>query len=229
MPSMDERILLVDGDAQLRQILSEQLLRQEDFREVVEAASGAEAVEKGKAGPFHAILIDAVLPDMGGGEAAGRLREAGIHVPVILLATQDNESAAIAAVSAGANDYVIRPFRLSVLLARIRAHLRQHERDVGSALSIAHYRFQPNAKTLTDGERKIRLTEKEVAILVHLLKAGDAVVSRDRLLHEVWGYGDEISTHTLETHIYRLRRKLEENPSDAKILITEPGGYRLRA
>lgn len=222
---MRKRILLVESNTLLRQILSEQLLGQEDFQEVAEAATGAEALEKALAESYDIILTDVELPDMDGREICKRLREGGLHAPIIIVASSDKEQDAL---TAGANDYVTRPFRLSVLLARIRAHLRQHEQGDGTAILVAQYKFLPSARVLLDKGRKIRLTEKEAAILAYLLRAGNTVVGRETLLHEVWGYGTEIMTHTLETHVYRLRQKLEQGPSPVRILITEPGGYRLQ-
>ncbi|MEL0114559.1 MAG: response regulator transcription factor, partial [Rickettsiales bacterium] len=130
----------------------------------------------------------------------------------------------------GFNDYVTKPFKLAVLLARIRAQLRQHERSAEEIFNIGPYSFRPFTKMLIDPEyndRKIRLTEKETAILMYLFRAGERVISRDRLLNEVWGYDSGVTTHTLETHVYRLRQKIERDPSNAEILVTEPGGYRL--
>jgi DNA-binding response OmpR family regulator len=113
-------------------------------------------------------------------------------------------------------------------LARVRAQLRQHELSEEAVFPIGPYSFQPAHKVLLDeNEKKIRLTEKETAILKYLYRTGDSVVSREKLLKEVWGYHAEVTTHTLETHIYRLRQKIERDPSNAEILITEKGGYRL--
>jgi len=116
-----------------------------------------------------------------------------------------------------------------VLLARLRAHIRQHERSDDAVFTIGPYTFQPSAKLLVnnDDDKKVRLTDKETAILKYLYRAGDRVVGRDVLLDEVWGYNAGVTTHTLETHVYRLRQKIEFDPSNAKILVTEPGGYRL--
>src|ERR671929_151136 len=129
---------------------------------------------------------------------------------------------------AGANDYVVKPFRFAVLLARIRAQLRQHENSDDALFHIGPFAFRPGVKLLVDGKgRKIRLTEKEVSILKYLYRAGEKPIARDVLLREVWGYNAGVTTHTLETHIYRLRQKIERNPSQAEILVTEGGGYKL--
>jgi DNA-binding response OmpR family regulator len=115
-----------------------------------------------------------------------------------------------------------------VLLARIRAQLRQHEQSEDAVFKIGPYTFKPAAKMLIRGDnRKVRLTEKETNILKFLYRAGERVVGREILLHEVWGYNAGVTTHTLETHIYRLRQKIEADPSQAQILVTETGGYKL--
>jgi DNA-binding response OmpR family regulator len=166
---------------------------------------------------------------MDGREAVKLLRKGGFKAPVIMLTGQDSESDTILGLEAGANDYVTKPFRFAVLLARIRAQLRQHEQSEDAVFSVGPYTFMPSSKILLDDEtnKKIRLTEKETAILKYLYRSGDKVVGRDTLLGEVWGYNAGVTTHTLETHVYRLRQKIERDPSHAEILVTEPGGYKL--
>jgi DNA-binding response OmpR family regulator len=146
-----------------------------------------------------------------------------------MLTGADTEADTILGLDAGANDYVTKPFKVGVLLARIRAQLRQHEASEDAVFTIGPYTFRPSAKLLLNNanKKKIRLTEKETAILRYLYRAGNKPVSREVLLDEVWGYNTGITTHTLETHVYRLRQKIEVNPAAAQILITEPGGYRL--
>ena len=146
-----------------------------------------------------------------------------------MLTGSDSDADTILGLESGANDYVTKPFRLGVLLARIRAQLRQHEQSEDAVFTIGPYTFKPAAKIMVHGEngQKVRLTEKETAILKYLYRANDRVVGRDVLLNEVWGYNAGVTTHTLETHIYRLRQKVEPDPSNAIILVTEAGGYRL--
>jgi len=147
----------------------------------------------------------------------------------VMLTAAGSESDTVLGLDAGANDYVTKPFRLHELLARLRAHLRQSEHSDDAVLRIGPYTFQPGAKLMVDGSgrKKVRLTEKETAILKYLYRAGDRVIGRDTLLGEVWGYNAGVTTHTLETHVYRLRQKIERDPAHAEILVTEPGGYRL--
>lgn len=220
----EKTILLVDDDALLRQSLKEQLAS-EGFG-VLEAADGNSARRVAAQAGIDAVLLDVGLPDEDGRAVCRSLRDAGLAVPIIMLTAMDSESDTIAGLESGANDYIAKPFRLGVLLARLRAHLRQHEHSDAATFRIGPYTFQPGAKLLTDGRKKVRLTEKEVAILKFLYRAG-GVISREVLLNEVWGYASGVSTHTLETHIYRLRQKIEPDPAQVRLLVTEPGGYRL--
>jgi DNA-binding response OmpR family regulator len=222
------RILIVDDDAALRQSLAEQLELHNEFV-CVECGTAARALEIVGGERFDTIVLDVGLPDMDGRELCRLLRSAGVRVPIVMLTGADSEPDTILGLESGADDYVTKPFRLSVLLARLRAHLRQSEHSDDAVFVIGPYTFRPGAKLLTDqtGRRKVRLTEKETAILKYLYRAGDRAIGRDTLLDEVWGYNAGVTTHTLETHVYRLRQKIERDPTRAEILVTEPGGYRL--
>ncbi len=222
------RILLVDDDPALRETLAEQLGFQEEYT-VGQAENGAEAVKAIDADHFDAIVLDVGLPDMDGRDLCKLMRRRGVKAPIIMLTGQDSDADAILGLDAGANDYITKPFRLNVFMARIRAQLRAHEQSDDAVFNVGPYAFLPAAKMLTNSEtdRKIRLTEKETAILKFLYRAGGKVVSRDTLLDEVWGYNAGVNTHTLETHVYRLRQKIEPDPQQNVILITEPGGYKL--
>jgi len=222
-------LLLIDDDDMLRRSLVEQLSAQDDFESVVEAADGANGIDLAKGQVFDIILLDGALPDMDGRDVCRTMRDAGVRSPIIMLTAADSEDDTVTGLDAGANDYVTKPFRMAVLLARVRAHLRQHTQSGDAIFSIGPYKFQPAAKMLVNEEadKKIRLTEKETAILKYLFRVGNKTVSRETLLDEVWGYNAGVTTHTLETHVYRLRQKIEPDPSNAQILMTEPGGYRL--
>jgi DNA-binding response OmpR family regulator len=223
-----KRILIVDDDIALRKSLSDQLKLHEEFQ-IVEAGTGQDALAQMKHDYFDLLLLDVGLPDMDGRDVCRLMRRNGVKAPVIMLTGATSDADTILGLDAGANDYVVKPFRLGVLLARMRAHLRQHEQSEDAVFTIGPYTFKPASKLLLEEEKnqKIRLTEKETAILKFLYRAGDKPVGRDILLNEVWGYNSEVTTHTLETHVYRLRQKIETDPSNAEILITEPGGYRL--
>jgi DNA-binding response OmpR family regulator len=222
------KILIVDDDSALRHSLAEQLHLHEEFV-TAEAATAQQALEMTKQHYHDAIILDVGLPDMDGRELCRLMRRNGVRAPVLMLTGADSEADTILGLDSGANDYIAKPFRLSVLLARLRAHLRQHEGSEDAVFQIGPYSFRPSAKLLVEGSgrRKVRLTEKETAILRYLYRAGDRVIGRETLLGEVWGYNAGVTTHTLETHVYRLRQKIEKEPSRAEILVTEPGGYRL--
>ena len=224
-----KQILLVDDDDDLRSALADQLRLTEEF-DTMEAATGREGLELAKSTEnLSAILLDVGLPDIDGREVCKMMRRQGVSVPIIMLTAADSDADQVLGLDAGANDYVSKPFRFGVLLARLRAHLRQHQQSEDAVFSIGPYSFRPAQKLLQNrsNDRKVRLTEKETAILKFLLRAGDEPVSRDVLLNDVWGYHADVTTHTLETHIYRLRQKIEADPANAQLLVTEGGGYRL--
>ncbi len=225
----DQAILLVDDDRALRTVLAEQLALDGEFR-VFEAASIAEAERLLEREPgFDAIILDVSLPDGDGREFCMRLRRSGVRAPVIMLTGLGAESDIVRGFDLGANDYVAKPFRLAELLARLRAHMRSFANSEDAVFRIGPYSFRPGAKLLQDssGSMRIRLTEKEAAILKFLIRAGTRPVPRQVLLNEVWGYNAAVTTHTLETHIYRLRQKIEPDPTQSRLLLTEDGGYRL--
>jgi DNA-binding response OmpR family regulator len=225
MPSQ-KNVLLLDDDSMLRASLAEQLAAEGAYA-VVEASTCAEARERARDGLYEFMILDVGLPDGDGRKLAGTLRDDGVSCPIILLTAADGESDEIEGLASGANDYVTKPFRFAVLMARVHAHLRSHGQSEDAVYRIGPYTFRPSAKVLLDQkEKKIRLTEKETNILKYLYRSGDTV-PRETLLHEVWGYNPAVTTHTLETHIYRLRQKIEINPGQARILVTESGGYRL--
>ncbi len=223
------RILLVDDEADLRDALAEQLKLHDAF-ETETAGDGASAIEAAKGGRFDAILLDVGLPDMDGREVCKALRRNNVACPIIMLTAMDGDADTILGLDSGANDYIPKPFRLPVLLARLRAHLRQHEASEDAVFTVNRYTFRPGAKLLVDeaANKKVHLTDKETSILRFLYRAGRRPVSRETLLNEVWGYNPGVTTHTLETHVYRLRQKIEADPSNAEILVTEPGGYKLQ-
>ncbi|HEY2446268.1 MAG TPA: response regulator transcription factor [Rhizomicrobium sp.] len=225
MPSA-KRVLLVDDDAMLRSSLAEQL-QQDDGFSPVEAGSCAEARLLAREGLYEFMILDVGLPDGDGRALCREFRAEGITCPIVLLTAKDSDSDVVEGLQSGANDHISKPFRFAVLAARIHAHLRSHEQSEDAVYRIGPYTFRPSAKLLLDAKgKKIRLTEKETNILKHLHRSG-ATVARETLLHEVWGYNPAVTTHTLETHIYRLRQKIESNPGEAQILVTESGGYRL--
>jgi len=223
-------ILLVDDDEVLREELASQLAVDGEFL-VVESGTVRDAEAKIASGEprFDALILDVSLPDGDGRDLCANLRKQGIRLPIIMLTGSDEESDVVRGLDSGANDYVGKPFRLNELLARLRAQLRSFENSEDAVYTVGPYNFRPSAKVLHEPQRnrRIRLTEKEAAILKFLYRAGSKPVARQVLLNEVWGYNAAVTTHTLETHIYRLRQKIEPDPTNATLLITEGGGYRL--
>lgn len=223
-----KKILLVDDDELLRETLIDQFSVHDELAiEPIENAQNAIARVKEEA-HIDLMLLDVGLPDMDGREACRIMRKNGFKSPIIMLTGADSEADTILGLDAGANDYVSKPFKFGVLLARVRAHLRSHEQSEDAVFKVGPYEFRPSVKMLvTQEDKKIRLTEKETSILKFLYRAGGKAVTRDVLLDEVWGYNSGVTTHTLETHVYRLRQKIEPDPGNATILLTESGGYRL--
>lgn len=219
-------LLLVDDDPALRESLAEQL-RGEGFS-VAEAGTAAAGLKALAKDVCDLVILDKGLPDQDGRDLCVEIRRRGYGIPVIMLTGADSEADTVEGLEAGAGDYVTKPFRFHELLARIRAQLRAFSQSEDAVFRFSHFSFRPASKELTrtDGSA-IRLTEKETAILKFLVKCGPDVVSRDKLLNEVWGYNTDVTTHTLETHVYRLRRKIEDDPANACLLVTESGGYRL--
>jgi DNA-binding response OmpR family regulator len=221
------RILIVDDDPGLREALTEQLSLHEEF-EVVAVENGSKGVQAAKTEQIDLVIMDIGLPDLDGREVVRILRKNGFKAPIIMLTGHDTDSDTILGLESGANDYVTKPFRFSVLLARIRVQLRQHEASEDAIFTIGPYTFRPSSKLLLSPKgNKIRLTEKETSILRYLYRAGQRPVSRETLLRDVWGYNSGLTTHTVETHIYRLRQKIEKDAAVPAILVTEAGSYKL--
>lgn len=223
-------VLIVDDDDTLRQLLVEQLKLEGEF-DPIQAISVADAKAKLEVPDVRVdgILLDVTLPDGDGRDFCAELRRQGVRMPIIILTGSDDEADVVRGLDAGANDYVAKPFRIAELLARLRAQLRLFENSEDAVFPIGPYLFRPSSKILQEPakNRRIRLTEKEAAILKYLYRAGHRPIARQVLLNEVWGYNAAVTTHTLETHIYRLRQKIEPDPANASLLLTEGGGYRL--
>ena len=226
--SHPKRILIIDDDAELGGVLKTQLELCEPY-EVIACSSGSGGLEHIKGRLYDLILLDLGLPDMDGRELCKIIRRRGQKMPIIMLAAVSGEAEEILALESGANDYVMKPIRMEVLLARIRAHLRQQEHSDDAEFTLGHHIFRPGAKLLIDSTRrkKIRLTEKETAILRLVYRNSNRALSRESLLDQVWGYNPGVNTHTVETHIYRLRQKLERDPARPALLVTTPEGYQL--
>jgi len=229
--STERPILIIDDDSALRNILAEQLAEDNEFHPVgVSTLSEADASLGSEKIRFHTVILDVGLPDGDGRDYCAKLRRQGHKMPIIMLTGSGGETDVVRGLEAGANDYIVKPFRLQELTARIRTQLRGFESSDDAVFAIGPYLFRPAAKSLVEptGNRRIHLTTKEVALLKFLLRAGDRVVDRQDLLNEVWGYSASATTHTLETHVYRLRQKIERDPTEPRLLLTHRKGYRLR-
>ncbi|MDB5374620.1 MAG: DNA-binding response regulator [Belnapia sp.] len=223
-------ILIVEDDAALRASLTDQFESDGDFiAEGVETAREAEAKLACVDSRYDAIVLDIGLPDADGREFCAQLRRDGRRMPIIMLTGADEEQDIVRGLDSGANDYIAKPVRMSELLARVRAQLRIFDNSEDAVFTIGPYLFRPSARLLHDAarNRKVRLTDKECTILKFLYRADGKAVAREVLLNEIWGYSSAVSTHTLETHIYRLRQKIEPDPTHARLLLTETGGYKL--
>jgi DNA-binding response OmpR family regulator len=223
-------ILIVEDDETLRNMLTEYLDETREF--VVTTAADLEAADKilgNEDAHFDAVILDIGLPDGDGRDYCARLRRQGHSMPIIMLTGAIEETDVVRGLDSGAGDYVAKPFRAAELLARLRAQLRIFDRSEQVVFPVGPYTFRPAKKMLHDSakNRRIRLTDKETAVLKYLYRS-EAAVNRQILMHEVWGYNSTVTTHTLETHIYRLRQKIEADPTNPSLLVTEGGGYRLR-
>jgi DNA-binding response OmpR family regulator len=223
-------VLVVEDDAALRETLAEEMRLEGAFL-IDEAATAAEAeaLLRLPHARYDAMVLDIGLPDGDGRDLCARLRKQGLRMPILMLTGVSGEQDIVRGLDAGANDYIAKPFRVSELMARLRAQLRVFDTSEDATFPVGRYTFRPSSRMLLDtaGNRKIRLTQKEAAVLKYLYGAGGQPVERQILLNEVWGYNSAVSTHTLETHIYRLRQKIELDPSNPALLLTKSGSYGL--
>ena len=228
--TFSRRILIIEDDATLRATMAEQILSSGEFSaDEADSAAAAEDLLANDNTRYDAILLDIGLPDCDGRDFCTKLRRDGRQMPVIMVTGADAEGDVVRGLDAGANDYLAKPFRLPELLARVRAQLRTFDNSESAVFLIGPYVFRPSVRLLQEParNRKVRLTDKECAILKFLYRAGGKSVLRQTLLNEIWGYNSSVTTHTLETHMYRLRQKLEPTPTQPRLLITISGGYML--
>jgi DNA-binding response OmpR family regulator len=233
MPRVVSRpILIIEDDVLLCNMLAGHFAVQPGFN-VFTAGNLAEAdrirMERGH--HFDTIMLDTGLSDGDGCDYCRKLRQEGHEMPIIMLADANDEMDVVRGLDAGANDYVGKPFVWNELFARVRAQLRIYEDHEAAAFSVGPYVFRPARKLLQDvaRNRRIQLTRMEAAILKFLYRWGPSVVDRSVLMKEVWGYNAKVTTHTLETHVYRLRQKIEANPAMPALLLSDRGGYRLNS
>ena len=221
------RLLIVDDDAYLRTSLRQQFVA-EGFDNIFDVGSATGLNTALKEANPDLILLDIQMPDGNGVEICKRLRREGFAKPIVMLTAKNAESDIIEGLEAGANDYVTKPLRMGELLARIHTQLRQFKASDDARFELADLNFVPANKMLHKMEcgRMQALTEKEATILKFLYRAFPKSVTKDELLAEVWGLQNGLTTHTLETHIYRLRQKIGQL-TKMPIVITTENGYRL--
>lgn len=223
------RVLFIGhAAARCRELLPRLTADEQLTFEIAESGAAGLAMASNAMPQYDAILIAVDLPDADGPLLCAKLRERGMNIPMLLLADHSNEAAVIRGLDLGANDFICAPFRLAEFVARLRAQIRAYESSEDAVLSIGPFQFRPARRMLQHSQtsERVRLTEKEAAVLKFLYRAAGPV-PRNTLLHEVWGYNAKATTHTVETHIYRLRRKIEPDPNRILLLVNEEGGYRL--
>ena len=208
--SNKHKILVIEDDLELRGALTDQLSLYEEY-EAVAAENGNKGLQIAKTEQIDLVIMDVGLPDIDGREAARILRRNGFKAPMIMLTGHDTDSDIVLGLESGANDYVTKPFRFAVLLARVRTLLRQYETSEDAVFTIGPYTFRPSSKLLLNlNGSKVRLTEKETSILRRLYRAKQRSVTRQTLLQEVWGYNSEVTTHTLENSYLSVTAKDRE-------------------
>jgi DNA-binding response OmpR family regulator len=223
-------IMIVDDDADIRETLADYLAGEHGFTlSLAETLDEADTVINAKDGCVDAVILDVDLPDGDGRDFCAKLRRLGHVMPVIMLTGRNAEVDTVCGLDSGANDYVAKPFRLNELLARLRAQWRIFDSGEHAAYQLGPYTFRPFKKLLHDpiNNRHIPLNSKEVGILKFLFHSDAPSTTRQTILQEVWGYNAAAITSTLETHVYRLRQKMEPDPKRPTLLVTVDGGYRL--
>ena len=221
------KLLLVEDDEYVRAALAEQFEEIGEFN-VIEAENGRTAMEISKESELHVAVLDVGLPDIDGRTLCRSMRRSGMAFPIIMATAYKTDSEKITGLEAGASDYVTKPYVFSILLARVRAQVNQRKLHENAELAIGPYRFNPMLGTLTRAKGdKIRLTDVEARMLRRIHLGGGKAVSRETLLNEVLGYSRDSSTHTIQSHIHRIRQKIEADPANCTILVTVGNGYRI--
>jgi DNA-binding response OmpR family regulator len=221
------KILLINNDKDLGEALVFQLTLVEKYQ-IIETNDETSALIQINNNVCDLVIINSQSSELKECNLSKNLRLAGYKKPIIILINRNSNLDNSDDHNHKADEYIIKPLRYPVLLKSIETQLHKFKKSENTQYNIGNYVFKPNSKILeSNKDRSIRLTEKENNILKFLYKNLGNTVSRETLLHEVWGYNSKVTTHTLETHIYRLRQKFEDDPSNACFLITEPGGYKL--
>ncbi|MEW5857577.1 MAG: response regulator transcription factor [Cyanobacteriota bacterium] len=223
---MTAHILLVEDEAKLARFLELELTY--EGYQVSVAHDGLSGLTMARESNPELVILDWMLPGLSGLELCRRLRTTGNKVPIILLTAKDEVSDRVAGLDAGADDYVVKPFSIEELLARVRAHLRRNQEENPDLLQFEDLSLNRQTREVYRGDRAIELTAKEFDLLEHLLAHPRQVITRDRILEQVWGYDFMGDSNIIEVYIRYLRLKLEENNEKRLIQTVRGVGYVLR-
>ena len=219
------RILIVEDEPDLGMSLEEDVRRQ--GHEATVAADGQLGLELGRKGPWDLILLDVMLPKMDGFDVCSALRTAGITTPIVMLTARTQEAEKVLGLDSGADDYITKPFGLHELRARIRAHLRRGAQQKDREKRFGDCLVDFDRATLKRAGQPVEITPQELRLLAALVAAAGRVVSRDQLIEAAWGPGTAITDRAVDTHVFNLRKKIEEVPSEPRYLLSVRGlGYR---
>jgi two-component system KDP operon response regulator KdpE len=225
---MSQRILVIDDEPQIRKFLRISLSA--NGYEVSEAENAIKGIDAALATNPDLLIVDLGLPDMEGHEVISLVRDQGIEVPIIVLSVRSQEMDKVEALDRGANDYVVKPFGVAELMARVRAVLRRTQsKEALLALDLGHVHIDLARRVVSKDGSEIHLSKKEWDLLVFLAKSPDHVLTHKQIRREVWGCAHVEDTSYLRVYINQLRQKLESDPAQPTLIVTEPGvGYRIR-
>ena len=226
--SKKNKVLLIERERDLRVAISEQLSQLVDL-DVFQAKDSVSALKAINETKFNLLIIDLLSVDIEDKKFVRRISSNNSGIPIITLESPHDVGRSIFNTEKQIHHVLRKPFKMNSLLESVQNLLFYIEHNTSESFNIGQLSVFPRDSSLIDNvtKKKTRLTEKEVAILEYLFMSKSTVVGRDELLNEVWGYNSGVTTHTLETHIYRLRQKVERDPSNSRFLLTVPGGYRL--
>ncbi len=225
-PVMNHRVLVVEDEKKLARFM-ELELKYEGY-DVSVAKDGMAGLTQAREFPPDLLLLDWMLPGMSGLDVCRRLRETGSKIPIILITAKDDIADRVAGLDAGADDYIVKPFNLDELLARVRVQLRRTQEDNDDSLQFADLRFNRSTREIFRGDRLIELTAKEFELLDYLLSHARQVLTREQILERVWGYDFMGDSNIIEVYIRYLRLKLEAEGEPRLIQTVRGVGYVLR-
>jgi two-component system copper resistance phosphate regulon response regulator CusR len=221
------RLLVMEDDAGLAGVIAQGL--RESGHAVDVAGDGREGLELAGLEPYDLVVLDVMLPHMDGLEVCRRLRQAGTMVPVLFLTARDSVQDRVIGLDTGADDYLVKPFSLSELLARVRALLRRGPSTRPVTLQAGSVELDPGTRVVTRAGRVVELTNKELQILEFLLRNPDRVHSREEIAAHVWDYDFSATSNVLDVYVRSLRRKLQDEQEPRLIRTVRGAGYKLES